>query len=200
MNGTTAIELSCIHISLASWHWFVPSSVYYASGTSLAKFPDDGIIVTQTLKDQGKTTAFLPRIWFTFVFLLYMYFIPYSWIHSYRLKTLHILIFSISHSKQSNIHLLYFSWATCTMYDTMRNLPQIMFFVVLLNWFKYEINFFSAGHEVLKGSSVLNENVPILGVYQTVVQPSGGRVVLYGDSNCLDNSHMQKGKKKDTLC
>lgn len=134
MNGTTAIELSCIHISLASWHLFVPSSVYYASGTSLAKFPDDGIIVTQTLKDQGKTTAFLPRIWFTFVFLLYMYFIPYSWIHSYRLKTLHILIFSISHSKQSNIHLLYFSWATCTMYDTMRNLPQIMFFVVLLNW------------------------------------------------------------------
>uniref|UniRef100_A0A8W8JSW4 Membrane-bound transcription factor site-1 protease n=1 Tax=Magallana gigas TaxID=29159 RepID=A0A8W8JSW4_MAGGI len=74
--------------------------MYYASGTSLAKFPDDGIIVTQTLKDQG--------------------------------------------------------------------------------------------HEVLKGSSVLNENVPILGVYQTVVQPSGGRVVLYGDSNCLDNSHMQK--------
>lgn len=134
MNGTTAIELSCIHISLASWHLFVPSSVYYASGTSLAKFPDDGIIVTQTLKDQGKTTAFLPRIWFTFVFLLYMYFIPYSWIHSYRLKTLHILIFSISHSKQSNIHLLYFSWATCTMYDTIRNLPQIMFFVVLLNW------------------------------------------------------------------
>lgn len=53
---------------------------------------------------------------------------------------------------------------------------------------------------MLKGSSVLNENVPILGVYQTVVKPSGGRVVLYGDSNCLDNSHMQKGKKKDTLC
>lgn len=36
----------------------VLSSVYYASGTSLAKFPDDGIIVTQTLKDQGKVTAF----------------------------------------------------------------------------------------------------------------------------------------------
>lgn len=94
MNGTTAIELSCIHISLASWHLFVPSSVYYASGTSLAKFPDDGIIVTQTLKDQGKTTAFLPRIWFTFVFLLYMYFIPYSWIHSlyiYWYLVFHIL-------------------------------------------------------------------------------------------------------------
>ncbi|XP_056009187.1 membrane-bound transcription factor site-1 protease-like isoform X2 [Ostrea edulis] len=74
--------------------------MYYASGTSLAKFPDDGIIVTQTLKDQG--------------------------------------------------------------------------------------------HEVLKGSSVTKENVPILGLYQTMTQPSGGRVALYGDSNCLDNSHMQK--------
>ncbi|XP_062577910.1 membrane-bound transcription factor site-1 protease-like, partial [Saccostrea cucullata] len=74
--------------------------MYYASGASLAKFPDDGIIVTQTLKDQG--------------------------------------------------------------------------------------------HEVLKGSSVMKENVPILGLYQTVAQPSGGRVALYGDSNCLDNSHMQK--------
>lgn len=62
MNCTTVKELSCINISLASWHVFVPSSVYYASGTSLAKFPDDGIIVTQTLKDQGKTTALLPRI------------------------------------------------------------------------------------------------------------------------------------------
>lgn len=55
----------------------VLSSVYYASGTSLAKFPDDGIIVTQTLKDQGKVTA------------LHMYFVSYTWIHSHPLKTLH---------------------------------------------------------------------------------------------------------------
>lgn len=106
----------------------------------------------------------------------------------------------ISHYQQSIIHLIFtlFFWATCTMYDTLHNFTQIKFFSVLLNclWFWL----ISAGHEVLKGSSVLNENVPILGVYQTVVQPSGGRVVLYGDSNCLDNSHMQKGKKKDTLC
>lgn len=40
--------------------------MYYASGTSLAKFPDDGIIVTQTLKDQGKVTA------------LHMYFVSYT--------------------------------------------------------------------------------------------------------------------------
>lgn len=106
MNGTTVKELSCINISLASWHLFVPSSVYYASGTSLAKFPDDGIIVTQTLKDQGKTTALLPRIWFTFVFLLYMYFIPYSWIHSYCLKTLHLLIWEF-HIISSQIYTLF---------------------------------------------------------------------------------------------
>lgn len=58
------------------------SSVYYASGTSLAKFPDDGIIVTQTLKDQGKVTA------------LHMYFVSYTctWIHSQPLKTLHLLL------------------------------------------------------------------------------------------------------------
>jgi membrane-bound transcription factor site-1 protease len=27
--------------------------VYYASGTSIAKFPSDGILLTQNLKDQG---------------------------------------------------------------------------------------------------------------------------------------------------
>lgn len=58
----------------------VLSSVYYASGTSLAKFPDDGIIVTQTLKDQGKVTA------------LHMYFVSYTWIHSQPLKTFHLLL------------------------------------------------------------------------------------------------------------
>lgn len=61
--------------------------------------------------------------------------------------------------------------------------------MAMVVWF-----FIFLGHEVLKGSSVLNENVPILGLYQTVVQPNGGRVALYGDSNCLDNSHMQKGR------
>ena len=28
-------------------------SVYYASGTSLAKFPSDGVVITQKLQDQG---------------------------------------------------------------------------------------------------------------------------------------------------
>ena len=29
-------------------------SVFYASGSSIAKFPKNGYLVTQTLKDQGK--------------------------------------------------------------------------------------------------------------------------------------------------
>lgn len=74
--------------------------MYYASGTSLMKFPSEGIIITKKLKDQG--------------------------------------------------------------------------------------------NEVVNNDTKVVDNVPILGLYQTTVTPAGGRVVLYGDSNCLDNSHMQK--------
>ena len=49
------------------------------------------------------------------------------------------------------------------------------------------------GNEVIKGEVTTAESVPILGLYQTKVKPGSGRVALYGDSNCLDNSHMQKG-------
>ncbi|XP_074645435.1 membrane-bound transcription factor site-1 protease-like [Tubulanus polymorphus] len=56
------------------------------------------------------------------------------------------------------------------------------------------------GHEVIKGESLNADRIPILGLYQTQQSDSktvdqlnpGGRVVLYGDSNCLDNSHMVK--------
>lgn len=34
------------------------SLVYYASGCSIAKFPEDGIVITQTFKDQGKECYF----------------------------------------------------------------------------------------------------------------------------------------------
>uniref|UniRef100_A0A673V969 Membrane-bound transcription factor site-1 protease n=1 Tax=Suricata suricatta TaxID=37032 RepID=A0A673V969_SURSU len=73
--------------------------MYYASGCSIAKFPEDGIVITQTFKDQGL--------------------------------------------------------------------------------------------EVLKQETAVVENVPILGLYQTPAE-GGGRIVLYGDSNCLDDSHRQK--------
>lgn len=73
--------------------------VYYASGCSIAKFPEDGVVITQTFKDQGL--------------------------------------------------------------------------------------------EVLKQETAVVENVPILGLYQIPAE-GGGRIVLYGDSNCLDDSHRQK--------
>ena len=44
--------------------------------------------------------------------------------------------------------------------------------------------------EILHGKKSLVKNVPILGLYQV---PGGGRIVVYGDSNCLDNAHQQRG-------
>ena len=54
-------------------------------------------------------------------------------------------------------------------------------------------NVFVSGFEVLKGETQTKEGVPILGMHQTLSQPGAGRIVLYGDSNCLDTSHLQKG-------
>lgn len=33
--------------------------MYYASGCSIAKFPEDGVVITQTFKDQGKGRVLL---------------------------------------------------------------------------------------------------------------------------------------------
>ena len=74
--------------------------MYYASGTSLLKFPSDGIVVKQTLNDQG--------------------------------------------------------------------------------------------YEVTAGKTKSVSDVPILGLYQTTPE-DGGRIVLYGDSNCLDGAPLQRG-------
>lgn len=48
------------------------------------------------------------------------------------------------------------------------------------------------GQEVLGQNSVTVENVPILGLLQSKTLEKSGRIVVYGDSNCLDNSHLQK--------
>ena len=53
------------------------------------------------------------------------------------------------------------------------------------------------GHEVVTGESVTRRDVPILGMFDPDREEGGGRVVLYGDSNCFDNSHMQKGEKRN---
>ncbi|PSN45586.1 Membrane-bound transcription factor site-1 protease [Blattella germanica] len=47
--------------------------------------------------------------------------------------------------------------------------------------------------EVLGQEVEATENVPILGLLQSKASERSGRVVVYGDSNCLDNSHLQKG-------
>ena len=65
---------------------------------------------------------------------------------------------------------------------------------------KHKLN--HQGNEVVTGETKTEEDVAVLGLYQ-VPGPSSGRIVLYGDSNCLDNAHMEKGdcyeRKQSTL-
>lgn len=108
--------------------------MYYASGCSIARFPEDGIVIGHTLKDQGTQLT--------------------SLLYPWRL------------TKSANC-----------------------FFILLL--LLYDILKF-LGLEVLKQETAVVENVPVLGLYQTPIE-GGGRIVLYGDSNCIDDSHRQKG-------
>ncbi|PNF21813.1 Membrane-bound transcription factor site-1 protease [Cryptotermes secundus] len=48
------------------------------------------------------------------------------------------------------------------------------------------------GQEILGQETETTENVPILGLLQSRAAEKSGRVIVYGDSNCLDNSHLQK--------
>lgn len=48
------------------------------------------------------------------------------------------------------------------------------------------------GQKVLGQETAAIETVPILGLLQSKAAEKSGRVVVYGDSNCLDNSHLQK--------
>ena len=49
------------------------------------------------------------------------------------------------------------------------------------------------GEEFLYEKHIRSNNVPILGLHQIDLQPNSGRIVAYGDSNCIDSSHLQKG-------
>lgn len=51
---------------------------------------------------------------------------------------------------------------------------------------------------MLKQETAVVEGVPILGLYQTP-SDGGGRIALYGDSNCIDDSHRQKGDFSHSL-
>jgi membrane-bound transcription factor site-1 protease len=46
------------------------------------------------------------------------------------------------------------------------------------------------GSEVVNGGTTELQDVPILGLYQT--PNDGGKIAVYGDSNCLDSAHMQR--------
>ena len=48
------------------------------------------------------------------------------------------------------------------------------------------------GNEVVTGETKAEEDVPVLGLHGSA-DGHAGRIVLYGDSNCLDNAHMEKG-------
>ena len=50
------------------------------------------------------------------------------------------------------------------------------------------------GYEVTAGKTKTVSDVPILGLFQTTSE-LGGRIVVYGDSNCLDGAPLQRGKK-----
>jgi len=47
------------------------------------------------------------------------------------------------------------------------------------------------GEEILGGQES-KQKYPILGLYQTRSSAKGGRIVAYGDSNCVDGAHLQK--------
>ncbi|EDV29792.1 uncharacterized protein TRIADDRAFT_19704, partial [Trichoplax adhaerens] len=47
------------------------------------------------------------------------------------------------------------------------------------------------GSVITTGKKAYESNIPILGIYN--IPKGGGRIALYGDSNCIDGSHMQQG-------
>ena len=48
------------------------------------------------------------------------------------------------------------------------------------------------GREVLGEGEGVMLKAPVLGLYQTRASSGGGRVVVYGDSNCIDGAHLTK--------
>lgn len=47
-------------------------------------------------------------------------------------------------------------------------------------------------NELLNGDTKTESDVPVLGFYHRK-DPHAGRIVVYGDSNCFDSAHMEKG-------
>lgn len=49
------------------------------------------------------------------------------------------------------------------------------------------------GEQFLVDKQIKSSKVPILGLHQIDIEPKSGRIVVYGDSNCIDSNHLQKG-------
>ena len=62
---------------------------------------------------------------------------------------------------------------------------------MISQFFCISVNVF-LGMEVLEGIITSHKHVPILGLYENRSQPLSGRIAVYGNSNCLDSSHMSK--------
>lgn len=62
---------------------------------------------------------------------------------------------------------------------------------------RFSTHNWSTGAEIINNDSSVEQSVPILGFLQTSsvnkISSSSGRIVVYGDSNCLDNSNSVKG-------
>lgn len=58
-----------------------------------------------------------------------------------------------------------------------------------------------SGMEVVTGTSSHHRSVPVLGLYQTGktgnTGSSSGRIIVYGDSNCVDSAHLQFGMSEN---
>ncbi|KAI8519670.1 Membrane-bound transcription factor site-1 protease [Branchiostoma belcheri] len=119
--------------------------VYYASGSSIAKFPEDGIMITQTLKDQGNKVL--------------------------KQESQTVDTVDREGGRQGCNEVLKQESQTVDTVDREGGRQGC--------------------NEVLKQESQTVDTVPILGLYQMTGEEAG-RVALYGDSNCLDNSHLQK--------
>ena len=45
------------------------------------------------------------------------------------------------------------------------------------------------GSKILGGGQAIEESVPILGLLEVAAELPGGRMVIFGDSNCIDSTH-----------
>lgn len=78
----------------------------------------------------------------------------------------------------------------------------------------FTVNTTSSGIEVKTGTTTVHHTVPVLGLHQVnqgnrwfhfylsnlyCIYISGGRLVVYGDSNCIDSAHIQSGMVH-TMC